>query len=128
MNIYEKIDKMFEANEKDDKEILQVILEEIAEIKQILKLNPKEYKKEYKKSLPDDFFEYVRRFKAEMKEDEIYGIYPEVEIDGLRIGVNSNGELYDKSNNKILPKYKSDAILEKLYNNYHIVKKIEDVI
>ena len=126
MNIYDKIEAMFnDANENLNEEMLQKVLDELSEIKQILKLTPKEYKKEYKKTLPDDYFDFVNRFREEMKEDKINNVYPEMLFEGMRLGVNERGLLYDKDTNRVIPKYKAFEIYEKLYKHYTINKKYE---
>lgn len=127
MNIYDKINKMFE-DEADNTELLYTILEELAEIKQILKVSSKEYNKEYQKTLPNEYYQFVEDFKLKMKEDVIKGVYPEIEFEGMRLGVNSRGLLYDKDTNQILPKYKAYEIYEKLYKEHQLVIDVEDII
>ena len=128
MNIYDKINNMFKE-EDDNTKLLYTILDELAEIKQILKMPSNEYKKEYQKTLPDEYYQFVENFKEKMKEDVINGKYSEIEFEGMRLGVNQRGLLYDKDTNQILPKYKAFDILEKLYNEkYQLVIDVEDII
>jgi len=128
MNIYDKIENMFKDElDLSNQEALKMILNELSEIKQILKFSPKQYKNEYKKTLPKEYFEFVRQFRLDMKEDRINGIFPEIEFEGLRLGINDRGFLYNKDTGKILPRYKAFEIYEKLYYQYTIRKKFDSV-
>lgn len=124
MTIYEKIENMFGDDVKDvNQDMLQTILDELSEIKQILKFTPREYKKEYKKNLPKEYFDFVRKFREDMKEDHINHIYPEISFEGMRLGVNQRGLLYNKDTNSLLPRYKAFEVYEKLYRHYTINKR-----
>ena len=41
--------------------------------------------------------------------------YPEVKVDGMRVGVTSGGLLYDKETSRILPRELAFSIYERLY-------------
>jgi len=127
MNIYEKIDNMFENNNNNQEMFFKELLSELKEIKNILKFQPQEYNRQYKKSLPKEYYDFVKNFKNEMKENERMGIYPEFEFEGFRLGVNSDGLLYDKDSLQTLPTFKAFEIFEKLYQNYKIQKEEDDI-
>lgn len=128
MNIYEKIENMFENRDTNNQEVFfKELLSELKEIKNILKFQPKEYNRQYKKALPKEYYDFVKSFRNEMREDERRGVYPEIEFEGFRLGVNKKGLLYDKDTNHILPTFKAFEIYEKLYKEYQIKKEVEEI-
>jgi len=116
MEIYEKIENMF----VDDTTLLEEILKELREIKAILKNSNKEV-------VDDGFKEFINRFTQDIQEDEINGIYPEIEIDGSLLGYK-DGVFYDKYTNEKFDESESKKILSEVYRNYNISKKIEDFL
>jgi len=112
MDIFEKIDNMFE-----DENISRDILNELKEIKNILKLGGKSYNKEYKKTLPKAYYRFVNKFRDEMAEDNRRGYFPEFFIDGIAVAINSNRLMYNKETGRLLPRYRAFEIYEKLYDS-----------
>jgi murein L,D-transpeptidase YafK len=110
MNIYQKIDEMFE-----DKNLALEILNELKDIKAILKDGRKTYNYSYKKTLPKDYFEFVNKFRNEMREDINRGFTPEFVYEDMLLAINSKGLIYNKMTKRILPKHKAFEIYEKFY-------------
>jgi len=118
MEIYDKIESMF----VDDSDTLDLILKELKEIKEILKSNQTFQPKEDK-----GFKEFIKNFTKDISEDEINGIYPEIEIDGYILGYK-DGVLYDKWTNEKFDENRTKEIFNEVYNNYQITKKIEEFL
>ena len=115
MEIYDKIESMF----VDDSTLLEQILKELKEIKAILKSQ--------NKPKDDGFDKFIKRFTQDIEEDEINGIYPEIEIDGYLLGYKE-GVFYDKYTNEKFDEKESEKLLDEVYRNYHISKKIEEIL
>ena len=119
MEIYDKIESMF----VDDSDTLDLILKELKEIKELLKSNQKSEVVEES----EGFKKFIAKFKNDISEDEINGVYPEIEIDGYVLGYK-DGVLYDKWTNEKFDKNKTKEIFDEVYNNYQINKKIEEFL
>jgi len=122
MNIYQKIEEMFE-----DKNLALEILNELKEIKAVLKEGRKNYNSSHKKTLPKEYFDFVNQFRNEMREDIASGFSPEFIYENMVLGINSKGLIYNKITNRILPRHKAFEIYEKLYEQ-NIYQKIEGKI
>lgn len=125
MDIYKKIDQLFNDNQN---KILEEILKELKEIKNIL------LHKEYKKSsfennqVNDKNFKiFVVQLKKRLKENERKNISVSLEFENIKLGVNKEGLLYDKNTNRILTFKEADSIFKKLYKEYKIVEKVEGI-
>ena len=118
MNIYEKIDKIY--SKKDDKEVLEQILSELKEIKNLLKdlENPRRNRKANR-----DYYKFVNEFRKKMKPDTTNNIYPEIIYQDRRIGVNFKGHLYDKDTTNTLPKIEAFALYEYFYEKREEIDK-----
>ena len=120
MEIYDKIESMF----LDDSDTLDLILKELKEIKELLKNN--QTKEEIQEEEDKGFQEFINRFKGEISEDELNGIFPEIEIDGYLLGYK-DGVLYDKYTNEKFNEEETKELFNEVYRNYNISKKIEEM-
>lgn len=64
-----------------------------------------------------DFLRFVNDFRRQMRADVEHGIYPEVEFEGKKYGVNFSGLLYDKSTTNIISTVEAKRIYRFLYEN-----------
>lgn len=87
------------------------LLFEIREIKS-------EIKEIKKQPVPpsSDYYSFVNKFRNVMRADIQMNVYPEVKVDGMRVGVTSGGLLYDKVTSRILPRELAFGIYERLYD------------
>ncbi len=117
--IFEKIEELYKDEPCGKDENLSIllgdILNELKEIKVILKNQKDPEKNIEKKDKNYEYYRFVNDFRKRLKADEINGIYPEVHYQGKRIGVNINGYLYDKETAKNLPSYEAFAVYEYFY-------------
>ena len=71
-----------------------------------------------RQGMNDDFREFVANFRAKMKANVNTNYYPEVTIEGRRIGVDHKGLLYDKQTLRLLNKADAFRIYSKLYKEH----------
>lgn len=88
MTIQEKIEKIFAGESDNRPEWASELLYELREIKSMLQ------SKQGKKYHDYTFYNYVNKFRKSMMPDVQNNIYPEVEYQGKKIGVNFRGLLY----------------------------------
>jgi calcineurin-like phosphoesterase family protein len=113
MNIYEKIDNIF-SDEIDTKpKWANEILEELHEIKILLK----KQKDKTKENISQDFYSFIQKFRSSMKADVLNNKYPTFYYKNKRLGVDFKGLLYDKETSKILSKDEAYAVYRYAYNN-----------
>jgi len=62
------------------------------------------------------YFAFVEKLRVTMRADTDKGVYPEIDIDGMRLGVTFGGLLYDKITSLILPRDLAFAVYEKLFS------------
>lgn len=86
MNIYEKIEKIFQNQELDRPPWADEILQELRKIK--AKLDEKTYahvqNHTYKQENFYEFYEFVKDFRTQMRADVANNIYPEVVYEGKK--------------------------------------------
>ncbi len=118
MTINEKIEKIF-AQESDNRpEWASELLKELKEIKLLLQQQKQEIQPQPKKH-DYSFYDFLSKFRKSMMADVQNNIYPEIEYQGEKIGVNFKGYLYYKKDGKLLSR--ANAI--KVYRNLYELKK-----
>ncbi len=85
-------------------------IKEIKESKEIAE-NPKPTA-----SPTEEYYAFVNKLRVVMRADTDSGLYPEVKVDGMRVGVTSSGLLYDKVHGRILPRELAFGIYARLYD------------
>ena len=96
--IFEKIDKMFSAEDEKPKWAIE-ILDELKDIKELLqknRINNIPANNNY--SPKREFMEFINEFREDMKANVEKGIFPYIIYENRKIGVNFKGYLYDMSN------------------------------
>ncbi len=86
------------------------------EIKEIRETQEKSTSVPAATSPTSDYYAFVNKFRVVMRADMDSGLYPEVRVDGMRVGVTSSGLLYDKVHGRILPRDLAFGIYERLYS------------
>jgi len=112
MNIYEKIDTIFSGYGDDRPIWANEILEELNEIKTLLKNTNNTVNK-----IDKNYYEFVKDFRQMMKADVEKGLYPKVKYQDKVLGINFKGHLYDTSDNSTLPKDEAFSAYEYFYEN-----------
>lgn len=64
----------------------------------------------------EEYYAFVNKLRVVMRADTDNGMYPEVRVDGMRIGVTSIGLLYEKAHGRILPRELAFGIYARLYD------------
>ncbi len=122
MTIYEKVEKLFEDKIDDNPVWANEILKELKEIRKLLfKIS-----KNASTNKDKDYFTFIKRFRKKMKPDVEKNIYPEVEYKGRRLGINSQGYLYDKDTLENLPRYEAFEVFRHFYEKEKKEKKLID--
>lgn len=111
MTVYEKIDKIFSEESDNRPKWADEILQELKEIKAILQYRQTEKNHDY------TFYNFVNSFRKKMMPDAQNNIYPEVEYQGKKIGVNFKGLLYYKENLRLLSKNEAFKVYRYLYEH-----------
>ena len=62
------------------------------------------------------YYTFVNKLRVVMRADTDSGMYPEVRVDGMRVGVTSDGLLYDKVHGRILPRELAFGIYRRLFD------------
>ena len=120
MNLYEKIEKLYQNEQKrynnptNDAKWANEILQELKEIKQLLKENSKTTKR-----VDKNLMEFVDEFRAKMKPDVESGNYPEVNYMGKRLGVDNRGLLYDKDTLRLLSRSEAFKAYKYFFQRYN---------
>jgi len=112
MNIYEKIDAIFSGYGDDRPIWANEILDELKEIKTLLKNTNSTVKK-----IDKNYYEFVKEFRMLMKADVEKGLYPKVKYQEKILGVNFKGFLYDTSDNSTLSNNEAFSAYEYFYEN-----------
>lgn len=110
-SVYDKIDKLY-ANDTDISTLAIEIRSELKEIKALLKDMNNPRRNKYKNK---DYFTFVDELRKKLQADTEKEIYPELDYQGKRIGVNFKGFLYDKSTIKNVTSQEAFAIYEYFY-------------
>lgn len=112
MTIQEKIEKIFAGESDNRPEWASELLTELKDIKSMLQETKQE-----KKVHDYSFYDFVNDFRKSMMPNVQNNIYPEVEYDGRKIGVNYRGLLYYKGDLSLLPKNEAFKVYRYLYNH-----------
>ena len=111
MTIQEKIEKIF-AQESDNRpQWASELLTELREIKSMLQETKQE-----KKAHDYTFYDFVNVFRKSMMPDVQNNIYPEVEYEGKKIGVNYRGLLYYKGDLTLLSRNEAFKVYRYIYD------------
>lgn len=111
MNVYDKIDTIFSQESSDMPEWASEILNELYEIKTLLK------KEKQVKIYNSQYYDFIKEFRKSMQANIQNNYYPEIEHKGKKIGVNFKGLLYDKESSKLLSTSEAYEVYKKLYEN-----------
>jgi hypothetical protein len=120
MNLDEMIKNMLNETpsyETNKPKWAQEILNELKEIKLLIKKN--NYNKNYYKTSPEkrDYYNFVNNLRKELKADVANNIYPKIYYNKTYYGINKDGLLYNMHTLNELPTYKAFEIFKFLYNN-----------
>lgn len=118
MNIHDKIEKIFSQTRSDAPQWAIELLQELKEIKQLLQTQASQLVPvQYPSQNNSLFYEFVNDFRNKMRADVINNIYPEVEFQNKKIGVNFKGLLYYKSDSSLLRKDEAFKVYRYLYES-----------
>lgn len=112
---------MFSGEAEDKPKWANDILEELKEIKELLKESKVNKPKNIDES-QNRYYLYVRKFRRDMAEDREKNILPTYYYKDKKLGVNANGLLYDKASTKILPRYEAFNVYKFAYQNQNKIK------
>lgn len=101
------------------------IISELRKIRIILENNALHHQNNNRQD--NGFREFVAQFRKDMQPNTNTNHYPEVMVDGRRIGVDFKGLLYDKKTSKLLSRQEAFRIYRLLYSE-HRFKKTNDRI
>lgn len=116
-NIYEKIDVMF-SGENDDRPVWAIeILDELRELKELLKMQQNTKSISHDKPQHDfNKYNFINELRAKMKPNVENNLYPYFIFNGQQYGINIKGLLYNQSNtNKLISRQEAFEIFDKLY-------------
>lgn len=108
MSVYDQIDAIFSREADDKPQWANEILKELKEIKTLLK----EQKQTY---VDDEYYDFIKRFRREMRASIDDNLYPTFDYKGRRLGIDFKGLLYDKSTSRIIPKKEAFEIYRFAY-------------
>ena len=69
----------------------------------------------------DEYFNFVTKLRGKMRANVEKNYYPSIKIDGMELGIDFNGLLYDRKTNRTLARALAFEVYHKLYD-HHIVK------
>jgi hypothetical protein len=111
-NIYKKIEAIFDDDMQEKPKWADEILDELREIKTLLK----EQKKSIKK-IDRNFYSFVKSFRETMKADVANNIYPTFYYNGKRYGIDFNGLVYNKENSEVVPREEAYSVYRYAYEH-----------
>lgn len=114
MNMHDKIQKIFSQTRSDAPEWAIELLEELKSIKHLLEATKQEQRSYSDRS---SFYDFINNFREEMKADVANNIYPEIEYQSKKIGVNFRGLLYYKGDASLLKRQDAFKVYRYLYEN-----------
>jgi len=117
MNIYEKIENLYQNNQEMPTWAKQII-NELKEIKTELR-NIDTQKKP--KETTQDYYTFINEFRNTLKAYNDF--YPEVIYENRRLGINFKGHLYDKETTALLPRAEAFKVYEYFYSKKDEIKK-----
>lgn len=112
MNIYEKIDAIFQDDLTQKPQWADELFRELYEIKTLLKQQQTTIKK-----IDKNYYSFVKLFREQMKPDIANNIYPTFHYNGKTYGIDLKGLIYNKETQKTLPKDEAFKIYEYAYHN-----------
>ena len=71
----------------------------------------------------DAYFSFVTKLRGKMRANVEKNYYPSIKIDGMELGIDFNGLLYDRKTSKTLPRALAFEVYHKLYD-HHLVKPL----
>lgn len=117
MNLYDKIEALYQDNGKKStpppSDILREILGELKEIKTLLCSNYEKTKK-----IDSSLMSFVAQFRKNLQPNIDKNIYPEVQYNGRILGVNFKGLLYDKNTLKLISREEAFEAYRYFYNEH----------
>ncbi|MBE0490781.1 MAG: hypothetical protein IBX44_00855 [Sulfurospirillum sp.] len=117
MNLYDKIESLYQNNGRKNtpppSDILKEILTELKEIKTLLSSN---YPKTTK--IDTSIKEFVAEFRKNLQPNINTNYYPEIEYKGRVFGVNFKGLLYDKATLNLITTQEAFAVYRYFYNKH----------
>jgi hypothetical protein len=69
----------------------------------------------------DKYFTFVTKLRGKMRANVEKNYYPSIKIDGMELGIDFKGLLYDRKTNRTLARALAFEVYHKLYD-HHIVK------
>lgn len=73
------------------------------------------------KYLSEAYFAFVTKLRGKMKANTEKNYYPTIRIDGMELGIDFNGLLYDKKTQRTLPRALAFEVYHTLYD-HHLMK------
>ncbi len=73
------------------------------------------------KYLSEAYFAFVTTLRGKMRANVEKKYYPTIRIDGMELGIDFNGLLYNKTTNRNLPRALAFDVYHKLYD-HHLIK------
>jgi len=121
MHVYKQIESIFSGESEEKPEWVNEILEELVEIKNLLrdKKEPllKSVNSSYTPKLDDDYYNFIKRFRISLMADTKYGAVTSFEYKGKSFSVNKRGLLYDTENLKIVSKSEAFKVYRYAYKH-----------
>jgi len=69
----------------------------------------------------EKYFSFVTKLRDKMRANVETNYYPSIKIDGMKLGIDFKGLLYDKRTHKILPRVLAFEVYHRLYD-HHCIK------
>lgn len=69
----------------------------------------------------DEYFEFVTKLRGKMKANTEKNYYPTIRIDGMELGIDFKGLLYDKNTQRNLARELAFDVYHRLYDQHLIV-------
>ena len=69
----------------------------------------------------ESYFSFVTQLRGKMRANVDKNYYPKIRIDGMELGIDFNGLLYDRRTSRTLPRALAFEVYHKLYD-HHLVK------
>jgi hypothetical protein len=69
------------------------------------------------------YFTFVTKLRGKMRANVEKNYYPSIKIDGMELGIDFNGLMYDRKTSRTLPRALAFEVYHKLYD-HHLVKPL----
>ena len=66
----------------------------------------------------EDYFSFVMQLREKMRANVENNYYPKIRIDGMELGIDFKGLLYDRKTSKTLPRALAFEVYHKLYDQH----------